>query len=278
MTSWKAGEEPSRREMGAPRRFRQSALSPPSGAAAPIHVTLGKFPYVAGPWRRGFGRDHDPLPEAAERAMKLVPTTGNAALVMLRQTAPSRTAPSGPSGDRTNPAVPPGRSTDLQARAAVNEALFGVSSVNGETLFVQKTRQIGEVFGLDPSTYKTLAELGAAIKDALIALRANPGDGEMVQGVGARLKLDPQTTALLLKQRTPDLIIRLIENRLGLDQAGVSLTRLVDAAQDPENGGTDAIRTALAEAVDGPARDAGTPVPVGRDEAGLYRVAGRPGS
>lgn len=238
------------------------------------------------------GPDYGPVPKAAERAMQIVPTIGVAALQMLRQTA-TREASSRPQAtlptlvargiDPRNPTVatllgtvPRGPGIGAADRATLNEPLFSANRVTGEKLLMRRVEQLGEVFGLKRSSYETFAEFAAATKTIMVKLTANPDDEKLIDAIGARLKLDPETIALLKTQKTPDLLFRHIEHHLELDQIGVSLTSLVAAAQDLKGDDAERIIAVLLSERGLSAKDkAGrTPVLVTKDEAGLYRVEG----
>lgn len=221
--------------------------------------------------------------------MQIVPTTGIAALQMLQRTAfrddptvPQVTSPSlKPQDPAKNPAkdlLAIGQGTDAKARAAATAALFSVNHVTGEKLLMQRVEQLGQVLGVERSQYKTFEEFGAAIKDTMIKLTANPDDGAMISGIAARMKLDSKTVEVLLQQKTPDLLFHLIEQHLGLDKLGISLDSLVTAAQNP--GGRDAGRIKeLLEQDNGlsKADKAGQALlVVTKDEDGLYRRAAGP--
>ncbi|WP_157064058.1 hypothetical protein [Methylobacterium tarhaniae] len=214
--------------------------------------------------------------------MKIVPSTGMAALQMLQQTAlrddptvPQVTSPKLTPQDPAKDPLAIGQGADAKARAATTAALFSVNHVTGEKLLMQRVEQLGQVLGVDRSKYKTFEDFGAAIKDTMIKLTAKPDDGAMIAGIAARMKLDSDTVSVLLKQKTPDLLFHLIEQYLGLDKLGISLDGLVTAAQDP--GGRDAERIkAILEQDRGLSKTdktGQTPVLVTKDEDGLYRLA-----
>ncbi len=217
--------------------------------------------------------------------MQIVPTTGIAALQMLQRTAlrddptvPQVTSPSLKPQDPAKDPLALGQGTDAKARAAAIAALFSVNHVTGEKLLMQRVEQLGQVLGVERSQYKTFEEFGAAIKDTMIKLTANPDDGAMISGIAARMKLDSKTVEVLLQQKTPDLLFHLIEQHLGLDKLGISLDSLVTAAQNP--GGRDAGRIKeLLEQDNGlsKADKAGQALlVVTKDEDGLYRRAAGP--
>ncbi|QRE76623.1 hypothetical protein [Methylobacterium aquaticum] len=217
--------------------------------------------------------------------MQIVPTTGIAALQMLQRTAlrddptvPPVTSPSLKPQDPAKDPLALGQGTDAKARAAATAALFSVNHVTGEKLLMQRVEQLGQVLGVERSHYRTFEEFGAAIKDTMLKLTANPDDGAMISGIAARMKLDSKTVEVLLQQKTPDLLFHLIEQHLGLDKLGISLDSLVTAAQNP--GGRDAERIKeLLEQDSGPSKTdkAGQPLLlVTKDEDGLYRLAAGP--
>lgn len=217
--------------------------------------------------------------------MQIVPTTGIAALQMLQRTAlrddptvPQVTSPSLKPQDPAKDPLAIGQGTDAKTRAAATAALFSVNHVTGEKLLMQRVEQLGEVLGVERSHYRTFEEFGAAIKDAMLKLTANPDDGAMISGIAARMKLDSKTVEVLLQQKTPDLLFHLIEQHLGLDKLGISLDSLVTAAQNP--GGRDAERIKeLLVQESGPSKTdkAGqTLLLVTKDEDGLYRLAAGP--
>ncbi|TNC07601.1 hypothetical protein FF100_32035 [Methylobacterium terricola] len=221
--------------------------------------------------------------------MKIVPTLADAALLMLRQTA-AREAPPRP---QATPALTP-RSIDPRHpgaaallgavsqgpgaadRATLNDSLFSVNRMTGETLLMRRAEQLGDLFGLERSSYDTFAEFAAATRAVMVKLTANPDDEKLIDAIGARLKLAPETIALLKTQKAPDLLFRHIEHALELDQIGVSLTSLVTAAEDLQGDDADRIIEVLLDERSLSAKDrAGrTPITVTQDEAGLYRVGG----
>jgi hypothetical protein len=222
------------------------------------------------------------MPQTAERAMKIVPTTGNAALLMLQRTAireeaglPHVTPRSLAPQDPTKDPLAAGPGADRKARAAATAALFSVNRVTGETLLMQRAEQLGNVLGVERSKYKTFAEFSVAIREAMITLTARPDDGAMINRFAERMKLDPETVSILRQQKTPDLLFHLIEKHLELDTLGISLTGLVAAAQDLQGSDADRIIEMLERdrGLSGKDKSGETPVLVTTDEAGLYRVA-----
>ncbi len=70
-----------------------------------------------------------------------------------------------------------GQGTDAKARAAATAALFSVNHVTARSCDAERVEQLGQVLGVERSHYKTFEEFGAAIKDTMLKLTANPDDG-----------------------------------------------------------------------------------------------------
>jgi hypothetical protein len=215
--------------------------------------------------------------------MKIVHTTGNAALLMLRRTHedPVSTPPSLARPDpASRDARAAGRSTDAKAQAAATAALFRVNRATGEARLIQRAEQLGDVLGLDRSSYKTFADFSATIREIMVGLTATPGGAKMIDAIATRIKLDAETVAALREQKTPDQLFRLIEKHLALDQLGLSLTRLVSAMQDQKGRETGTLVEILGRDQGLPAKDGTGQMPalVTTDDVGLYRVAAGPGA
>ncbi len=218
--------------------------------------------------------------------MKVVHTTGVAALAMLRRTreepaSPQVTPPRLSPPDTTQKyllAAGPGR--ESQARAAATEAQFSVNHVSGEKLLIRRMEQLGQVLGVDRSHFEDFGDFMRAVKDTLIQVIAKPGGAMLIETIAARLKLDPDTVAALKAQKTPDLLFRIIEKHLGLDGLGLSVDRLVTAAQDLQGAEAETVINILLR--DGGLSQTGgagrASVLIRTDEAGLYRVAAQPGA
>lgn len=221
--------------------------------------------------------------------MKVVHTTGVAALAMLRRTreesgAPQVTPPSlalqDPERETNDDPLAVGQGAGTKARAATNAALFSVNRVTGEKLLIRRVEQLGQVLGLDRSDYGDFGDFMRAVKETLIQVTAKPGGAMMIETIAARMKLDPDTVAALKAQKTPDMLFRIIEKYLGLDRLGLSLDRLVTAAQNLQGAEAEKIiELLLREGGLSKSDKAGqAQILVRTDEAGLYRVATKPGA
>ncbi len=215
--------------------------------------------------------------------MKVVNTTGIAALAMLRRTraesvAPEVTPPSLAPPDRTKDPLSAGRVADAKTRAAATAALFSVNRVTGEKLLIQRAEQLGQVLGVDRASYKNFADFSVAIRDVMIRLTARPDDEKLINGIAERMKLDPETISILKQQKTPDLLFRLIEKHLELDKLGITLDSLVTAALDLKGREAERIKEILEQdrGLSKTDKTGQTPVLVTKDEDGLYRVAAGP--
>lgn len=218
--------------------------------------------------------------------MKVVHTTGVAALAMLRRTREEPASPQvtplslAPQDTTQKNPLAAGQGSEAKARAAATEALFGVNRESGEKLLIRRIEQLGQVLGVDRSDYGDFDVFIRAVKDVLIQVIAKPNGAMTIETIAARMKLDPDTVAALKAQKTPDMLFRIIEKHLGLDRLGLSLDRLVTAAQDLQGAEAETIIEILlrdrALSTTGGAGQA--PVLVRTDEAGLYRVAAKPGA
>ncbi len=155
-----------------------------------------------------------------------------------------------------------GRSrTDAEASAA----LFSVTQPNPEKEMAATLKRVGEVFGIERDGYATQSSFMAAVGEAFTKLTADPGDPARIDEIAKRLDLDAETVMALKEQKTPDMLVGVIEKALGLDRLGVSLDTMIEAGRDPDSAEADAVRARLLD------RAAGTSDPITRDELGLYR-------
>jgi len=213
--------------------------------------------------------------------MKIAPTTGHPALMMLRRSSAREAAP-GPQGPsprdlRTSTgrillgSVSQNRGTEA-APSAADDSVFSVNRVTGEKLLMHRMEQLGKALGVERSRYQDFADFAVAIKDTVTRLTTTPEGKMMLDAIAARLKIDPQTLSLLKAQDSPEMLMRVLEKHLGLDRLGIPIDSLVTAAQDLQGGEAGSIIGILLRDR-GPS--SGRPsIPVTKDEAGLYRVGG----
>lgn len=127
----------------------------------------------------------------------------------------------------------------MQSAPAVSATMFSVDSLNITAVKVRLMERAGKEFGVDQADYESVSSYGAAVKDAVAAL----------------------------KRQSPSAIAE-IERQLGLDQLGVSLDTLVAAIVDPRGSDDQRLDGALKQHAGG--QGEGAVVLAQPDELGLY--------
>ncbi len=163
-------------------------------------------------------------------------TLNSTALVILQQRRlPPISRPAASLGIDSSPAAP----LPMQAEPAVSASMFSLDSLNITAMKVQLMERAGKEFGVDQTDYESVSSYGAAIKNAIEAL----------------------------KRQSPSAIAE-IERQLGLDQLGVSLDTLVGAIVDPRGNDNERLDAALKQHAGG--QGEGDAASVQLDELGLY--------
>ncbi|MBZ9848892.1 hypothetical protein LB565_12960 [Mesorhizobium sp. CA14] len=127
----------------------------------------------------------------------------------------------------------------VQAEPAAPASKFRLDNLNITATKVRLMERAGKEFGVDQTDYESVSSYGAAIKNAVEAL----------------------------KRQSPSAIAE-IERQLGLDQLGVSLDTLVDAIVDPRGSDSERLDAALKQHAGGPGE--GDAASIQPDELGLY--------
>jgi hypothetical protein len=117
--------------------------------------------------------------------------------------------------------------------------MFSVDSLNITAVKVRLMERAGKEFGVDQTDYETVSSYGAAVKNAVEALK-------------------PQSPSAIAE----------IERQLGLDQLGVSLDTLVGAIGDPRGSDNESLDAALKQHAG--RQGEGDAASVQPDELGLY--------
>jgi hypothetical protein len=159
---------------------------------------------------------------------------GTALVILLRQ----RLSPS-PKAAIIGIAPSPVASPLTQAKSAVSASMFSVDSLNITAVKVRLMERAGKEFGVDQTDYETVSSYGAAVKNAVEALK-------------------PQSPSAIAE----------IERQLGLDQLGVSLDTLVGAIGDPRGSDNESLDAALKQHAG--RQGEGDAASVQPDELGLY--------
>lgn len=127
----------------------------------------------------------------------------------------------------------------MPAEPAASPSMCSVDNLNITAMKVRLMERAGKEFGVDQTDYESVSSYGAAIKNAIEAL----------------------------KGQSPSAIAE-IERQLGLDQLGVSLDTLVNAIVDPRGSDGERLDAALKRHAGG--QGEGDAAPVQPDELGLY--------
>ncbi|WP_434722231.1 hypothetical protein [Mesorhizobium sp. RIZ17] len=161
-------------------------------------------------------------------------TLNSTALVILLRQRPSPSPKAAIIGIAPGPVASP-----LTQATAVSASMFSVDSLNITAVKVRLMERAGKEFGVDQTDYESVSSYGAAVKNAVEALK-------------------PQSPSAIAE----------IERQLGLDQLGVSLDTLVGAIGDPRGSANESLDDALKQHAG--RQGEGDAASVQPDELGLY--------
>lgn len=189
--------------------------------------------------------------------MTVLPPLRSAALVLLRESAAvhaGEMAKNGPveailAASRDNRAGVAASPT--QAEASISESVFSVNHKSASELKLDLLERTGREFGLEMDGFDSPQEFGTALRRLVSKLRLEP-NGEMA--------------------------LKAVERKLGLDELGLNIDDIVNAASDPDGDAGKKVEKALAEkhGLDDKAEEGAedeTPLLVVTDATGLYAIA-----
>ncbi len=189
--------------------------------------------------------------------MTVLPPLRSAALVLLRESASvqaDQLTKNGPveailAASRDNRAGVAASPT--QAEASISESVFSVNHKSASELKLDLLERTGREFGLEMNSFDSPQEFGTALRRLVSKLRLEP-NGEMA--------------------------LKAMERKLGLDELGLNIDDIVNAASDPDGDAGKRVEKALAEkyGLDEEAQEdmeAEAPLLIITDETGLYAVA-----
>lgn len=188
--------------------------------------------------------------------MTVLPPLRSAALALMQQNAAVKAADLAENGPADailaalNDAAPASDASE-QARSALSESIFSVNHKGVTEMKLDLIERTGKALGVEKEDYASAQEFAAAMRKVVREIRLQPGG---------------------------ELALRAIERDLGLDELGLSIDDVIDAASDVDGKAGDKVERALAEkyGLDEEGGDEAAPLAtllVRTDEAGLYSVA-----
>lgn len=190
--------------------------------------------------------------------MTSIPTIGNAALLILQRSASSGDEAGARDMTVTMAAAENGLSADAlsgmetnddRIRAEVTEKMFSVSHVSVQEKKIDLIERTGKALGIDKSDYASDAEFSRAMRDVFENLKTQANGWQF---------------------------IREIERDLGLDELGVSLEDVIDAASDPDGKSGDRLEAALGRRYgadeEDEEKDGTTQLSIRLDDIGRYGI------
>ena len=137
-----------------------------------------------------------------------------------------------------------------QIEAALSESIFSVNHKDVTKMKLDLIERTGEELGVDMHAYESAQDYAAAMRRVVKEILRKP-NGEMA--------------------------LKAVERKLNLDDLGLSIKDVINAASDPDGDGGDKVEKALAEYYgireDQPGEEGKAPLLVQTDEAGLYGLA-----